>query len=130
MPTTPLLPPPAANEHVADADITDTIETLPTTKKGLPVHQITIQIRERLDWNIRVNGALVVVCTNEQVTHLSGTVGTARQDAEQDARHMVGVAEAHNLLEVRPARLVPDEDSRRTTLHGAYQNGWGNRGTG
>ena len=162
--------------------------------------EITTQIRERLDWDIRVNGALVVVRTNEQVVHLSGTVGTAaekdrivamayqagttrvdardlfvaywaldpeirrekfapktdaaieaavratlrfnprvrsaetlvqvldgmvtlagtvsnlriRQDAEQDARHVVGVAGVHNLLKVRPARLVPDEDIRRT----------------
>ena len=162
--------------------------------------EITTQIRERLDWDIRVNGALVVVRTSEQVVHLSGTVGTAaekdrlvaiayqagatrvdardlfvaywalgreirrekfapqtdaaigaavratlrfnprvrsaetlvqvldgmvtlagtvsnlrtKQDAEQDTRHVVGVAGVHNLLKVRPARLVPDEDIRQT----------------
>ena len=161
--------------------------------------EITAQIRERLDWDIRVNGALVVVRTDEQVVHLSGTVGTAaekdrllaiayqagatrvdardlfvaywalgrairrekfapktdaaigaavratlrfnprvrsaetlvqvldgvvtlagtvrnlrtRQDAEQDARHVVGVANVHNLLKVRPAQVVPDEDIRQ-----------------
>ena len=158
--------------------------------------EITIQIRESLDWDIRVNGALVQVRTSEQVVHLSGTVGTAaekdrlvaiayqtgatrvdtrdlfvaywalgrairrekfapktdeaiasavrdtlhfnprvrssetlvqvldgvvtlagtvsnlrtKQDAEQDARHVVGVGNVHNLLKVRPARLVPDDD--------------------
>jgi osmotically-inducible protein OsmY len=162
--------------------------------------EITTQVREQLDWDIRVNGALVVVRTSEQVVHLSGTVGTAaekdrlvaiayqtgatrvdardlfvaywalgrasrrekfapktdaaigaavratlrfnprvrsaetlvqvldgvvtlagtvsnlriRQEAEQDARHVVGVANVHNLLKVRPARLVPDEDIRQT----------------
>ena len=158
--------------------------------------EITTQVRELLDWDIRVNGALVQVRTNEQVVHLSGTVGTAaekdrlvaiayqtgatrvdardlfvaywalgreirrekfapktdeaiagavretlrfnprmrasetmvqvldgvvtlagtvsnlrtKQEAEQDARHVVGVSNVHNLLKVRPARLVPDED--------------------
>ncbi|WP_310394175.1 BON domain-containing protein [Hymenobacter sp.] len=158
--------------------------------------EITTQVRELLDWDIRVNGALVEVHTYEQVVHLSGTVGTAaekdrlvaiayqtgatrvdardlfvaywalgrairrekfapktdeaiasavrdtlrfnprvraaetlvqvldgvvtlagtvsnlrtKQDAEQDARHVVGVANVHNLLKVRPGRPVPDED--------------------
>ena len=158
--------------------------------------EITTQIRELLDWDIRVNGALVQVRTIDHVVHLSGTVGTAaekdrlvaiayqtgatrvdardlfvaywalgreirrdkfspktdeaiagavretlgfnprmrasetlvqvlggvvtlagtvsnlrtKQDAEQDARHVVGVGNVHNLLKVRPARLVPDED--------------------
>jgi len=162
--------------------------------------EITTQIRERLDWDIRVNGTLVEVHTTEQVVHLSGTVGTAaekdrliaiayqtgatrvdardlfvaywalgreirrekfaaktdaaieaavratlrfnprvrsagtlvqvldgavtlagtvsnlrtRQEAEQDARHVVGVANVHNLLKVRPAHLVPDEDICQT----------------
>jgi len=158
--------------------------------------EITTQIRELLDWDIRVNGALVQVRTAGHVVHLSGAVGTAaekdrlvaiayqtgatrvdardllvaygalgreirrekfapktdeaiagavretlrinprmrasetlvqvldgvvtlagtvsnlrtKQDAEQDARHVVGVGHVHNLLKVRPARLVPDED--------------------
>ena len=157
---------------------------------------ITTQVRELLDWDIRVNGALVEVRTADQVVHLSGTVGTAaekdrlvaiayqtgatrvdardlfvaywalgravrrerlapktdeaiagavrdtlrfnprvrasetlvqvrdgvvtlagtvgnlrtKQDAEHDARHVVGVANVHNLLKVRPGRVVPDED--------------------
>ena len=157
---------------------------------------ITTQVRELLDWDIRVNGALVEVRTAEQVVHLTGTVGTAaekdrlvaiayqtgatrvdvrnllvaywalgrairrekvasktdeaisravrdtlrfnlrvraseilvqvhdgvvtlagivrnlrtKQDTEQDVRHVVGVANVHNLLKVRPERPVPDED--------------------
>jgi osmotically-inducible protein OsmY len=162
--------------------------------------EITTQVRELLDWDIRVNGALVDVRTADHVVHLSGTVGThaekdrlvaiayqtgatrvdardlfvaywalgrairpekltpktdeaiagavrdtlrfnprmrasetlvqvlggvvtlagtvsnlrTKQDAEQDARHVVGVANVHNLLKVRPARLVPDEDIEQT----------------
>ena len=162
--------------------------------------EITTQIRELLDWDIRVNGALVQVRTTEQVVHLTGTVGTAaekdrlvaiayqtgatrvdardlfvaywamgreirrekfapkadeaiaeavrdtlhfnprvrssetlvqvldgvvtlagtvsnlrtKQDAEHDARHVVGVGNVHNLLKVRPALVVPDEDIRQS----------------
>ena len=164
--------------------------------------EITTQVRELLDWDIRVNGALVDVRTADQVVHLSGTVGTAaekdrlvaiayqtgatrvdardlfiaywalgrsirrekfapktdaaiasavrdtlrfnprlrasetlvqvhdgvvtlagtvgnlrtRQDAEHDARHVVGVGKVHNLLKVRPERLVPDENIRQTIV--------------
>ena len=164
--------------------------------------EITTQIRELLDWDIRVNGALVQVRTADQTVYLSGTVGTAvekdrlvaiayqtgalrvdardlfvaywalgrairrekfapktdeaigaavrdtlrfnprmrasetlvqvhdgvvtlagtvsnlrtKQDAEHDARHVVGVANVHNLLKVRPALLVPDEDLRQTIV--------------
>ena len=164
--------------------------------------EITTQVRELLDWDIRVNGALVEVRTTDQVVHLSGTVGTAaerdrlvaiayqtgatrvdardlfiaywalgrsirrekfspktdaaiasavrdtlrfnprmqatetlvqvhdgvvtlagtvrnlrtKQDAEHDARHVVGVAGVHNLLKVRPGQPVPDEEIRQTIL--------------
>lgn len=164
--------------------------------------EITTQIRELLDWDIRVNSALVEVRTKEHVVHLSGTVGTAtekdhivalayqtgatrvdardlfvaywalgselrrdkfapraneamveavrlaiyrnprvhcsetlvqahegvvtlagtvsnlraRQEAERDARHIVGVHDVHNLLKIRPQRLVPDADIRQTIL--------------
>ena len=162
--------------------------------------EITTQVRELLDWDIRVNGALVEVRTADKVVHLSGTVGTAaekdrlvaiayqtgatrvdtrdlfvaywalgrgirrekfspktdeaiagavrdtlrfnprvrasetlvqvhdgvvtlagtvgnlrtKQDAEQDARHVVGVANVHNLLKVRPERVAPDKDIELT----------------
>ena len=164
--------------------------------------EITTQIRELLDWDIRVNGALVQVRTADQVVHLSGTVGThaekdrlvaiayqtgairvdardlfvaywalgrsirrkkftpqtdeavasavrdtlrfnprmratetlvqvhdgvvtlagtvsnlrTKLDAEHDARHVVGVANVHNLLKVRPALQAPDEDLRQTIV--------------
>jgi osmotically-inducible protein OsmY len=164
--------------------------------------EITTQIRELLDWDIRVNSALVEVRTNDHVVHLSGTVGTAteknhivgiahqtgairvdardlfvaywaldsrlrrekfaprvseamaeavrvaiyhnprvrssetlvqahegiitlagtvsnlraRQEAERDARRIVGVCDVHNLLKIRPKRLVPDADIRQTIL--------------
>ncbi len=176
-----------------------------TVQKGEIVHsdaEITTQIRELLDWDIRVNSALVEVCTNEHVVHLSGTVGTAtekdhivamayqtgatrvdardlfvaywalgselrrekfapradedivnavrraihrnprvrcsetlvqahegivtlagtvsnlraRLEAEREARHIVGVYDVHNLLKIRPKRLVPDADIRLTIL--------------
>ena len=43
--------------------------------------EITNQVRELLDWDIRVNGALVEVRTADRVVHFAGTVGTA---AEKD----------------------------------------------
>lgn len=39
--------------------------------------EITTQVRERLDWHIRMNGALVVVLANKHIEYLSSTVGTA-----------------------------------------------------
>ncbi|MBU6123263.1 BON domain-containing protein [Hymenobacter siberiensis] len=176
-----------------------------TIQKGKIVNsdeEITIQIQELLDWDIRVNSALVQVRTIESVVHLSGTVGTAterdhviaiayqtgaahvdardllvaywalsselrrgkfalradeavveavrgalhrnprvrcsetlvqvhegivtlagtvsnlraRQEAEHDARLVVGVTEVHNLLKVRPSGLVPDADIRQAIL--------------
>ncbi|TDN39400.1 BON domain-containing protein [Hymenobacter sp. UV11] len=170
-----------------------------TVQKGQILNsdaEISTQIRELLDWDIRVNSSLVEVRTHEQVVHLSGTVSTAteknhtiamayqtgacrvdardllvacrargskprrgkrsprtdeaivnavrvalyrnslgsetlvqahegivtlagtvsslraRQGAEHDARHVVGVYDVHNLLKIRPKRLVPDADSR------------------
>ncbi|MDQ2769034.1 MAG: BON domain-containing protein [Bacteroidota bacterium] len=157
-------------------------------------HEITVQIRESLAWDIRVNAALVEVRTQDRTTYLSGTVGTAaervqiettaynagaahvdtrelnvvhwaahrdlrgdkyaprtdeaiaeavraalrfdprvqacqplitvlngvitlsgtvsnllaKQDAERDARHVVGVADVLNLLKVRTTSFIPD----------------------
>ena len=39
--------------------------------------EITTQIRELLDWDIRVNGPLVTVRTADRTVYLAGTVGTA-----------------------------------------------------
>ena len=156
--------------------------------------EITTQIREFLDWDIRVHSALVDIQTNDRVVHLSGAVGSAaekaqviatanqagasrveardlfvaywaqspelrrhkyadrsdediaaavraaflydprvltyqttvlvhngivtlsgtvsnlraKQDAERDARNVVGVWDVHNLLKVRTTRFIPD----------------------
>ena len=43
--------------------------------------EITAQIRELLDWDIRVNSALVQVRTTDRAVHLAGTVGTAAEKA-------------------------------------------------
>lgn len=164
--------------------------------------EMTQQIRELLEWDIRVNPALVEVRTNDRVVHVSGTVGSAaeknrivatayqtgavrvdardlfvarwvlgkelpynpgaprtdqeveqavrdalrydprvekfgflvqvhdgavtlagtvsnlraRQAATQDAHHVVGVWEVHNLLKVRPERTRPDLEIRQAVL--------------
>ena len=156
--------------------------------------EIATQIRELLDWDIRVNSALVEISADERTVHLAGTVGSAaekahvvatayqaganhvdahdlvvaywalnhglrrtkyaartdddiaqavrdtfrfdprvlsyqpivlvhkgvvtlsgavsnlraKQDAERDARDVVGVWDVHNLLKVRTTRFVPD----------------------
>ena len=44
--------------------------------------EITTQIRELLDWDIRVHSALVEIQTNDRVVHLSGTVGSASEKAQ------------------------------------------------
>ncbi|TPG57992.1 BON domain-containing protein [Hymenobacter nivis] len=44
--------------------------------------EISTQIRELLDWDIRVFSNEVVVRTNDRVVHLSGTVGTAAERAQ------------------------------------------------
>jgi osmotically-inducible protein OsmY len=41
--------------------------------------EITTQIRELLNWDIRVDSALVEIRTYDRVVHLSGTVGSAAQ---------------------------------------------------
>ena len=43
--------------------------------------EITTQIRELLDWDIRVNSALVDIRTHERVVHLAGSVGSAAEKA-------------------------------------------------
>ena len=72
-------------------------------------------VRETLRLNPRMRAAAALVQVHEGVVTLAGTVGNLRtkQDAERDARHVVGVGNVHNLLKVRPARLVPDEDLGR-----------------
>ena len=44
--------------------------------------EITTQIRELLDWDIRVHSALVEIRTADRVVHLAGTVGSAAEKAQ------------------------------------------------
>ncbi|MGY3090903.1 osmotically-inducible protein OsmY [Hymenobacter sp. UYAg731] len=44
--------------------------------------EITTQIRELLDWDIRVHSALVEIRTYDRVVHLAGTVGSAAEKAQ------------------------------------------------
>ncbi|QKG55181.1 BON domain-containing protein [Hymenobacter sp. BRD128] len=51
-----------------------------------------------------------LVAVHNGVVTLSGVVSNlrAKQDAERDARHVVGVWDVHNLLKVRTKRFIPD----------------------
>ncbi|MDB5236438.1 MAG: hypothetical protein JWR44_3431, partial [Hymenobacter sp.] len=73
-------------------------------------------VRDTFRHNPRVWTSETMVQVHHGVVTLAGTVGNLRtkQHAEQDARHVVGVVNVHNLMKVRPARLVPDEDIRNT----------------
>ena len=62
--------------------------------------EITTQIRELLDWDIRVHSALVEIRTYDRVVHLAGTVGSAAEKAQVIATaHQAGArsVEAHDL---------------------------------
>ncbi|MFC6222790.1 BON domain-containing protein [Hymenobacter artigasi] len=99
MQPTQLLTPPAATERVTDA-------------------AIVAAVRAMLHFNPRVRSAETLVQVLDGVVTLAGTVRNLciRQGAEQDARHVMGVANVHNLLKVRPAQLVPDEEIRQTVV--------------
>ncbi len=170
--------------------------------------EISTQIRELLDWDIRVYSSLVTIHTAERVVYLSGSVGTAaeknrvvstafeagatrveardlevaywalssqlrrdkyadrpdeaiahavldafrydpevlsyqptvlvhrgvvtltgtvsnlraKQRAEYDARHIVGVWDVHNLLKVRTSRFIPDDSIRQTVKEALARN--------
>ena len=63
--------------------------------------EITNQIRELLDWDIRVHSALVEIRTYDRVVHLAGTVGSAAEKAQVIATaHQAGAhhVEAHDLF--------------------------------
>ncbi|WP_245318783.1 BON domain-containing protein [Hymenobacter elongatus] len=76
---------------------------------------IAAAVRDTLRINPRMRAAETLVQVHDGVVTMAGTVSNLRvkQDAEQDARHVVGVVHVHNLLKVRPERLMPDEDIRR-----------------
>ena len=44
--------------------------------------EITTQIRELLDWDVRVHSPLVEIRTEDRVVHLAGTVGPAAEKAQ------------------------------------------------
>ena len=50
------------------------------------------------------------------IVTLTGAVSNllAKQDAERDARHVVGVWDVHNLLKVRTHRFIPDANVCQT----------------
>lgn len=63
--------------------------------------EISAEIREVLDWDIRVNSALVEVHTADKVVHLSGTVGSAAEKERIiDVAHQAGASrvDAHDLF--------------------------------
>ncbi|GAA3966608.1 BON domain-containing protein [Hymenobacter antarcticus] len=84
--------------------------------------EITAQIQELLDWDIRVNSVLVQVRTSQQVVHLTGTVGTAEEKARVVATaHQAGAVrvDARDLFvacwaldpHLRPDKLAPKADA-------------------
>ena len=68
----------------------------------------------RFDARVRSNTPLVVV--HNGVVTLTGNMSNlrAKQDAERDARHVVGVWDVHNLLKVRTHRFIPDANVGQT----------------
>ena len=63
--------------------------------------EMATQIQELLDWDIRVNSALVEVRVENRVVHLAGTVGTAAERARVEAlAYQAGAArvDAHDLF--------------------------------
>ncbi|GAB3868370.1 hypothetical protein GCM10028824_13060 [Hymenobacter segetis] len=63
--------------------------------------EISTEIREVLDWDIRVNSALVEVHTTDKQVHLSGTVGSAAEKERIiDVAYQAGAArvDAHDLF--------------------------------
>ena len=63
--------------------------------------EISTQIQELLDWDIRVYAALVTVHTTGRVVHLTGTVGTATEKA-----HIVATAYAAGASHVEAQGLA------------------------
>ncbi|ALW86727.1 hypothetical protein AUC43_17565 [Hymenobacter sedentarius] len=82
---------------------------------------ITKQVRELLDWDIRVKSPLVDIRTEQGVVHLSGTVGTAAEHEQAVATaHMAGAhrVDARDLVvaywaldkELRRQKFAPKAD--------------------
>ncbi|MDJ0366511.1 BON domain-containing protein [Hymenobacter sp. H14-R3] len=75
-------------------------------------------VRAALHHNPRVRCAEALVQARQGVVTLAGTVSSlrARQEAERDARLVVGVHDVHNLLKIRFKRPVADTDIRQAIL--------------
>ena len=75
-------------------------------------------VRVAIHRNPRVRCSETLVQALEGIVTLAGTVSDlrAREEAERDARLVVGVSDVHNLLKIRPKRLVPDAEIRQAIL--------------
>ena len=67
-------------------------------------------VLDALRFDPRVLSYQPLVLVHNGVVTLTGAVSNlrAKQDAERDARHVVGVWDVHNLLKVRTNRFIPD----------------------
>ena len=67
-------------------------------------------VRDAFRYDPRVLSYQPLVAVHKGVVTLSGAVSNlrAKQEAERDARHIVGVWDVHNLLKVRTNRFIPD----------------------
>jgi osmotically-inducible protein OsmY len=67
-------------------------------------------VRDAFRYDPRVLSYQPLVAVHNGVVTLSGAVSNlrAKQEAERDARHIVGVWDVHNLLKVRTNRFIPD----------------------
>ena len=76
--------------------------------------EITTQIRELLDWDIRVNSALVEIRTHERVVHLSGTIGSAAEKAHAVATAYQAGANHVDARDLFVAYWAMNHELRRT----------------
>ena len=69
-------------------------------------------VRGVLHHNPRLGCAEMLVQAHQGIVTLAGTVSSrhARQEAEQDARQVMGVHEIHNLLKIRPKYPINGPD--------------------
>jgi osmotically-inducible protein OsmY len=75
-----------------------------------PDADIAQAVRDAFRYDPRVLSYQPLVAVYKGVVTLSGAVSNlrAKQEAEHDARHIVGVWDVHNLLKVRTKRFIPD----------------------
>jgi osmotically-inducible protein OsmY len=75
-------------------------------------------VRDTFGYDPRVRACQPVVVVHNGVVTLTGEVSSlrAKQSAERDARHVVGVWNVHNLLKVRTRWFTPDAEVRQAIL--------------